>query len=534
MAWIAELCLYYAHIKGRWGGVMLGLFGKKSDHPLADIKSAQQILEEVPKTDSLNAVQEITGWIESIVELADEFRLDHELAVLRMFDEAAQPHVRKLMRDYFTVQPLSKFQENRLWTVLNTFYTHSELAHYDVLTRYRDGGRGAAAIKTELGLLGVRGIAALGGRLKMAVARYALVDAALWKHLSDFYSHAETNEYQHNAVPLYPGVSGNTSVAQEFTALLTWYGVSAGVLSPLQEHITERLISYAAKGLRLDDQYNGNALFVFDLSQPTPPMRLAGDATIHPSLRFMSVDDGLKLLNNLQKTLEKGVVPDDVSFCGATYEADLVREILHRLIDNLTQPLPTRRNPRRKINVNLKVANGFFKMLEKADVGLNFMSEEESEVWEVEDISATGFRSVVPVPRADGIKIGSLIGSKPENVKNWGAGIVRRLSRDDKNNLHIGVEVLSTQIVGVSLADRVIEEGVEKDIEVAMYLNRPADTSGEAWLLMKPNSFSPNHSMNMEMDGKTFLLLPLALVESGDDYDLARYRRMEHDSTAVE
>jgi len=292
------------------------------------------------------------------------------------------------------------------------------------------------------------------------------------------------------------------------------------------------LISYAGKGLRLDEQYNGNALFIFDLTQPTPPMRLAGDATVHPALRFLSVADALKLLGNLLKTLEKGVVPDDVSFCGATYEADLVREILRRLIDNLTQPLPTRRNPRRKINVNLKVANGFFKMLEQADIGLNFMSSGDGELWDVEDISATGFRSVVPVPRADGIKIGTLIGTKPENVQNWGAGIVRRLSRDDKNNLHIGVEVLSTQIVGVSLADRIISEDTESEIEVAMYLNRPADTSGEAWLLMKPNTFSPSHSMNMDMDGKTFLLLPLALVESGDDYDLARYRRMEQEGTA--
>ncbi|MBI5006147.1 MAG: hypothetical protein HZB95_03380 [Nitrosomonadales bacterium] len=510
---------------------MLGIFGRKSDHPLADIKSAQQILDEVPKNDSLNAVQEISGWIESIVELADEFRLDHEFTVLRMFDEAAQPHLRKLTRDYFTMQPLSKFQENRLWTVLNTFYTHSELAHHDVLNRYRNGGRGASGIKTELAIVGVRGIAALSGRLKMSVARYALIEPGLWNHLSDFFGHAETHGYQHNTVAQYPGTTGSTTVAQEFATLLAWYGVSAGVLSPLQEHITERLLAYAGKGLRLDDKYNGNGLFVFDLSQPTPPMRLAGDATVHPSLRFLTVGDALKQLGGLLLTLEKGIVPDDVSFCGATYETDLVRDILRRLIDNLTQPLPTRRNPRRKISVNLKVANGFFKMLEQADIGLNFMSAEEGETWEVEDISATGFRSVIPVPRAEGVRIGSLIGSRPENVRNWGAGIVRRLSRDDKNNLHIGVEVLSTQIVGVSLADRIISAETEKEIEVAMYLNRPADTSGEAWLLMKPNTFSLSRSMNMDMDGKSYLLLPLALVESGEDYDLARYRRMEQETS---
>ena len=128
---------------------MLGIFGKKSDHPLADIKSAQKVLEEVPKNDPLNTVQELTSWIESILELADDFRLDHEFAVLRMFDEAAQPHVRKLLRDYFAMQPASKFQENRLWTVLNGFYTQSELVYYDVLSRYLNNGRGAAGIKPD-------------------------------------------------------------------------------------------------------------------------------------------------------------------------------------------------------------------------------------------------------------------------------------------------------------------------------------------------------------------------------------------------
>jgi hypothetical protein len=508
---------------------MLGIFGKKSDHPLADIKSAQAILDDVPKNDALNAVQDLTGWIESIVELADEFRLDHEFAVLRMLDEAAQPHVRKLLRDYFTPQPISKFQENRLWTVLNGFYTRTELTYHDVLTRFINGGRGASAIKPELATLGVRGIAALAGRLKLAAVRYAPVDAVAWKHLADFYGHAEKHGYQGDAATLYAGVPRSTSVAEEFAVLITWYGVSTGVLNPLHGHITERLISYAGRALKLDAQYNANGLYVFDLSQPTPPMRMAADATVHPSLRFLLALDALTQLKGLHRTLEKGIVPDGVNFGGANYDTELVREILRRLIDSLTQPLPTRRNPRRKINVNLKVANGFFKMLEHTEVGLNF-NHDDGEIWEVEDISATGFRSVVPAARADGIKIGSLIGSKPENVPNWGAGLVRRLNRDEKNSLHIGVEVLSTNIVGVYLAGRGVT--ADEEAQVALYLNRPTDTSGEAWLLMKPGTFSPNRSLSMELGGKGYLLLPLALVESGDDYDLARYRRMEQDTAA--
>jgi len=311
--------------------------------------------------------------------------------------------------------------------------------------------------------------------------------------------------------------------------LLIWYGISAGSRSPLQEHITERFISHVGKYLLVDNRFGEGSLFVFDMAQPTPSMRANAEFTVHPAMRFIGTGEALTQLGGLLRTLEKGIVPEDLNLGGAKYEADVLRDILRRLIDSLTQPLPTRRNPRRKINVNLKVANGFFKMLEQTDVGLNF-NDEVGETWDVEDISATGFRSVVPAARASAIKIGSLVGSKPENVPSWSAGIVRRLSLDNQNNLHIGVEVLSTQIIGISLKDNT--HSMDEETQVAMYLNRPADASGESWLLLKPNTFSANRSLKMELGGKQHLLLPLSLVESGEDYDLARYRRMEQDDSA--
>jgi hypothetical protein len=260
-------------------------------------------------------------------------------------------------------------------------------------------------------------------------------------------------------------------------------------------------------------------------------MRASVESTMHPSLRFLVVSESLGQLKGLIRTLAKGIVPEEINFCGANYGAVLVNDVLHNLIETFTQPAPTRRNPRRKISVNLKVANGFSKILEQADVGLNFINQESEEIWEVEDISVTGFRCVLDPERAEGIKIGTLLGSKPENVHHWGAGIVRRLSRDEKDNLHVGVEVLSPRIVGVSLTDR--NKPTDEGVQLAMYLNRVGDTSGEAWLLMKPDAFSLNRSLHMEMDGRGFMLLPLALVENGDDYDLARYRSMEKEAPAL-
>ncbi len=504
--------------------MVLGIFGKKSDHPLADIKLAQQLLDDMPKSDSLKTLQELSDWVEAIHQHANEFRLDHQWAVLRMFDQAAQPHLRKLLHDYFSPQPVSKFQENRLWSLLDTYYSQSDLCHQDVLSRFNEGAKGSSNVRNELPLLCARGIAAITGRLKMVAAHYGMVEPSVWKSLANYFNAAESQGFQFDPVALYPAL--NTSVAQEFAVLVTWHASGAGTLSPVQEHINERLLAFLGKGLLISRSYSALALFVFDTAQPTPPMRASVEATIYPALRFIDAEALRPQLDALIKTLEKGIVPDSFNVYGVKYEVELLRENAKRILQSLNLPLPTRRNPRRKINVNLRIATGFYKMLEQTDVGLNFNSE-ESDSWDVEDISASGFRSVVKIPRADGIKIGSLIGSKPESVSHWGAGVVRRLRRDGEGRLHIGVEVLSPRIVGVQLVDRSLVGG--DSYQIGIYLNRAADTSGEVWLLMKPETFSIGRSLTMHLDDKDYLLLPLSLVERGDDYDLARYRKMEQD-----
>jgi hypothetical protein len=509
---------------------MLGLFGNKSDYPLADLKSAQQVLNEIPKSDALSALQEIIACLESIFDHIEDIRVDQQYAVLRLFDEAAQPFVRKLTREYFALPPLSKFQENRLWTLLEKFYTFNELLHLSVLRRCLKGDRGAATIKAYLPLLVTRGIATLSGRLKFLAARYALIQPDLWAHLAEFYAHAEANGYLEENIPQSAVFSENTSVGREFALLVVWYGLNAGTTSPLNEHIAERLLVPLSKNFRSTNRVEEGSLFAFGLNQSSPPKRVYGDMTLHSSLRFVIVDNVLTQLEAMIKTLKKDIIPEEVNFLGATFDTELVSEVAKHLLNGLTFPMQTRRNPRLKINVNLNVANGFTRMLDQTDVGLNF-HQGESENWHIEEISISGYRSVVPASSADRVKIGTLIGSRPENIAHWGAGIVRRMGRDEKNNLHIGVEVLSNKIIGVTLTDHKLANHEE---QVALYAHRPNDTGGEAWLIMKPATFSSSRSLNMEYDDKRYLLIPLGLMERGEDYDLARFRRLEQDGSDIE
>jgi hypothetical protein len=503
---------------------MLGMFGRKSDHPMTELKSAQALLADLPKNDALKSLQELTAWIESVREQAD-FRPDHQFAVLRLLDEAARPFERKLVREYFANTSQSVFQENRLWMALNEFYVQVSQAYLHVLMRYRNGDKGAAAIKATLPLIAASGINATAGRLKSAAARHALVDQAVWTSLAEFYRHAEAQQYLDERVALYSGSGTKTSVRAEFATVLIWYASSFGTLNRFHVHLAERLTAHLSKNFTVSAQREPDSSLVFDLTHPMSPMRLGAETTPQPGLRFLGAGKFQPQVDALLKTLDKNIVPEEINL-GVGNEAEAVRAVVLHLAECLKLPPPTRRNTRHSIKDRLSVANGFSGVLKQAghSVGGN-----GSLTWQLEDISTSGLRCVVPASGMDGVVIGLLVGIKPEKLDRWGVGIVRRISRDPQNNLHVGIEMLANQVAGVGLRERDADEE-----RPALWLDSPGGDSGEVDLLMSPATFSSRRSLHTRLNEKNYLLMPLELVETGVDYDLARYRKIEEDSGSDE
>ncbi len=500
---------------------MLRLFDKKSDHPMADIKSAQKLLEDLPRNDALKSLQELATWIESVRGQA-EFRLDHQLAVLRLLDETARPFERKLTREYFAAATLSEFQENRLRLALDEFFAQVVQAYLNLLVRYRNGNKGSSAIKSALSLIAARGICAVAGRMKCAAAHHAPADETTWGNLAEFYTHAEAQQYLDEPIQPYSGSGTNTSVRHEFASVLMWYASSTGTLNRLQMHLAERLLAHLCKNLTVGAQCGPGSLFGFNLQHPAPPARVSPETAPQPGLLFLGVDNLQPHLDTLLKTLEKNVVPDAINL-GGVYEASAVRDVVRYLAVCLATQPPQRRNARRNIKANLNVANGFPRIMEQTEASLSF-GDFTSITWQVEDISAGGLSCVSPVAQAKGLVIGSLIGIRPEKVDRWGVGIVRRLRRDQQNNLRIGLEMLTNQVIGVGLRGHDADEG-----QPALWLHNSSDDSGEIRLLMSPDTFASNRSLHVKVADKNYLLMPLALVEKGADYDLARFRKIEED-----
>lgn len=509
---------------------MLGIFSNKSDHPLANFKSAQLLLDALPKTDSVQVLEEIAHWIEALFDVQNEFRVDHQFAILRMLDDASHPHLRKISQAYFAALPPSAFQEARLWEALNTYLRFSELGYLHLLRDVRAGEKGSSAIKANIPLIIARGMYALFRRLECAKIKYMKPDPQCWTNLADLYDYAEGVKCQDEELLVYAGgAHASISIRRLFASVLAWYSMAVGVFKPLDLHIAKYLITHISKSFKVYEKLNPGSHFTFDLAHPSSPERVIIKGAQYPlSIRFVEIATTPGHVDNLLKTLSKNLIPDELKM-EVVYGAELVAEILRRLAVYFKQELPVRRHQRKKIKVNVNAAYGYLNVLEQADEGLNVHGV-TSKICAVEDISLNGIRFILDASQLNSMKIGTLIGLQPEGAKSWGAGIVRRLRRDDQNNLHVGVRVLTNK------ADVVLLYGNTgaNAASLALLLDYAEAQSGECWLLLPTETFSMNISPTMKSGAQSYLLLPLAVVEKGEDYDLVRYRMMEQESEGDE
>ena len=510
--------------------MLSGIFGGKSDQPMADIKSAQAYLDGLPKNNAHEMLMELTGCMEQVSDNAD-FRLVNQFAVLDFLDETAQPYVRKLTREYFTPNKLNKFQENHLWLVLGGFFSQAAKAHLALFKRCCNGEKGTAAIKSQEPLLAARAVYAMMGQIKYTCARYGTIDSAIWSNVAHLWRHAEQKQYLNKPFVLYKGMGGNnTTVNYELGHMLGWYGYGAGALDPLFMHLSERITNQYRSRITLVENRDEYCTFGFDLDHPSEPMRVKANVSESPSTRFISMAAMQSELEELIRALEKNIVPEYLDL-GGPYGAELVYDATQHLLAYLANQ-PSRRSMRRGVKASLIVVNGFSDLADRTEIGLNF-TEEELKHWKIENISAGGFRAVLPAQGADRIQIGNLLGIQPEGMEQWGVAVVRSLRHNDNNQLCVGAEMLASHVVGVALNQN--GASAEEGGQPAIWLQTGhGELSGEILLLMESGRFSAQHSLQARLNGQNFFLLSGELQEKGIDYDLVKFHVVRLESAAEE
>lgn len=506
--------------------MILNLFASRTRHPLADPRELQRVVAELPLDNAFKAADEVLGWLEALAANVD-LRADQLFDIVRALDEAAQPHIRRLARDYLNSPRLSRSEERRLWTINFTFWQQLAACYTQVLTLLAADGRetkkAAEALKPNLALLHTRLTAALGTQLKWIEYRYGPIPSDLWARLGNAYLAAEDAGLAARPLQLYPQQPGVTSTSLEYLRVLVLHASSLDRLLPLEIELADRLIQHFLPGFRFSPQAEPTSVYWVDAGGEAPPKRLALlPKTLVPTLRFFSPGDAAAALEALQHTVERGEVPGEINLGGA-YPARVVLPVLRHLALYWAAQPPLREHRRHAVKSRLAVLHGFddsFTLFagEVARAGM----AQRAESWVVENVSLGGFGAVLSSVGCDWLRVGTLISMQPEGGDNWVLGVVRRFARETEQRAAVGVQTLARVARSVELIPRASSytvgggiPGIRLDV---------GNAEGEMRLALPPASFDLRENLEYVLDGQRYLLTPVELLETGADFEIGRYR----------
>ena len=510
---------------------MLKLFGiGRVDHPMADLKEAKRLLEELPANDAFKSTEELTNWLES-VGAAEGFKPEYRVQLLLLLDEVAQVHVRKLARDYLAAVRPSKFQENRLWLAVSAYWRQAAMSFASCIDLYATGAKGGDALKNVMPLLAVRAMRALATQLKWQSFRYGPADGALWGALYKIYALCEARKFSKITTQVYPAVPGESSPELEFLKAAIFSVSSPDSLLPLETELMERLVAQHAPNFILLAQ-PAEATCWADLAGTVAPLRLINAPPPAPTLRYFSAGGAIAELEKMRQLIEStGAVPSSVNLGGA-YDATVVLDALDHIALYWSPTPRGRKVPRHQVKSRLTVTNGFEGLMAALEPALTFDFDQTAEEnWIVQNVSTGGFGAMIPQIKGDWLKIGCLLGLQPEGGKNWVIGVTRRMVRDTPQQASIGIQTLAKSAALIRLRTPNGQSAAGESAEVGILLDPLSSaTSTEVLVLLRAGVWVVGKNFELDSGGVSLLLMPTGVLERGEDYELVCFRQMIRDT----
>lgn len=451
------------------------LFGAgRPDHPMADRKEAQRILDALPAQD-LKALEELAHWQESAGAAAG-FKPAERAQVLALIDEAAQRRLKKLAAEYWRA---GRVQQNLLWTRIHEYWAQA----------------GQAYARAELPVGALR---ALGQQLKWQQLRYGPIDLSVWGLMNRAFATAEN-------VP---------AAKAEFlkAALLSASAMDSRPATDID--LAERIIDALAPAFALAKSPAPELPFWIDLGRAMTPARSKQQPPPAPGLRFLGAGSALAKLNSMmQEQLKLGA--DDDAMLG----------VMRHLAAHWAAEPPARKHKRHSMSSRVTIAYGFDGVVEAlggASDALDFSGGggAAGESWVVENVSAGGFGALVSQVKSERFKVGALVAAKPDGAPGWMVGAVRRVSKISPQEIRVGVETLSR---APALSEFALRNAQTQGVLL------PA-VPGEAAIALRAGVYARGENLETTIGGRQHLYMPQGSPERGEDYEIVRFKEMVRES----
>ncbi len=490
--------------------ILFGIFSGKSDHPLADPKSARELFDGLSSSDPFEALDEIDSWLESVCG-DEQIRPKRRVDVLFQLDDIGTAAARKLTREF-----LAKFgsgqgrsRNHKLWQAACKFWRQLAASYGGLLEQFEANKKLREEMRATLPVMQMRLLRAYSGCLKWEKFRYGSLDPDLWLGAGRLYLEAENSRWLEKKLVLGDGTS--TTVAAEYLRLLLFNAASMDRLQPLEIELAEQLLSHFLPAFSLTAQTRPENVYWVDAAKPLPPTRLAKLPEPTPTLRFFATANACSAIETLcDEIFKRQAVPSELVLNQQFPVATVIAVLRHLAAFCAPQP-PVRSHVRHQVKSRIRVLDGFqtiFTTLRGGDASSTF--------WTVEDVSEGGMRTRAEMTEHEGLGIGALLAMYPEDGDYWLIGIVRRIDRENQTQGNIGIETVGRAPIAMDIDS----EGLKGE---GLLLYSVLYAGEMTSLAVSPGIWQDFRPLTFVLDGQTYRLRPQEELHRGNDYVIGRY-----------
>jgi cyclic-di-GMP-binding protein len=502
---------------------------KPSEHPLADPRDAKELLGDLAKRDGVHVLPALSEYLDGI-KTAGALDFKRAFEIIDELDRLGRTHHRGAMRELcLSNGKLTSFQANRIWTTVGEYLVQLAQAYQSCLAAYSGGAWGASVLRNQHLRIIARATRMRAAALTWDYLRYK-THFGDWGELYRLFSLAASLGRESEKVVLYQNGHVTTVERELMQALMMAAGAPHGMLVG-QIDVTQHIAAYLGDYLALSAN-QASRPYYFDPQSQNPPTREVTGLRPPTGARRFGAGDAERELRALVRLADNNRFPR--TDLGLQHQSeDLIKATLHHLIRYWCNAPPDRRHPRHRKLLRISVVHGYEEVV--ANVGnlpasYPFVSEQET--WLVEDQSISGFGAIVAAPKGSWVTVGTLIAFRGDN-SCWYAGIVRRVKEEDDQARSVGVETLAQGGLGVWLYRHGAQHEEEGTLCVWLSGGEPSSEK-EIRLLMPAAAYSPSSTRVMRVHDNQYLLTPVALLHTGADYEVVRYRVMGREDLGEE
>ncbi|MEO1767207.1 hypothetical protein [Thiobacter aerophilum] len=555
---------------------MFGFFSfkRKPTDPLTDVQSATRWMETLP-LGNLYAANE--GLVKALREYNQHQQAPSKdrIAALFTLDEGAQDILRALLGQYLLNPRMSRAVESRLWNAVFAYY--QEILHaYHALVMDYVGNPSGSKVKPSLALIVARTVHYIGLGAKWCYFRYERVDPKLWKRLNKLYHLAEYEEIEREPLKLYETHDErSTSIAGRYLRILMLDAINNGTLLPRQLDLVDQWLADFTRELVLEKEFKPERhTFYVDLAEARGARRVRR-VEASESKRYWGTFELKSHIDEIRAKLMKGEAPARL---GLTEDCKLPAclELLDKVaaLWSPTVKRTQRAHERRRVMQQIEVVRGLDMIcasvklnndqvrLGGAGEGLSYeemldmhlygfvtqrtrtkLAEArqgrrpplpEYERWVVENESDGGFGALIDVQQDDWIRLGKLLGVKPERQGHWVVAVIRRMVQVSPNQYAVGLQILSQRPVALLLrASHEQPSGYTIDgvdaVDVvlpipALYLKGERKAGQPDSLILPSAEFANGRHLWFSLHGTTYQIALNQALERGDDWLRVSFR----------